>query len=105
MTSARRGEGGSRTTQFCGRIRLIGCVKCGQGGGGGLKSQKFCGRHMYMAPCREVQRLTQLEIFFCEVRARANLAAIKVTTNLEIDLGYGTPTNQQCLSIFRFIQI
>ena len=28
------GEGGSRIAQFCGRIRLIGCVKCGQGGGG-----------------------------------------------------------------------
>ena len=29
---------------------MIGCVKCGQGGGGCLKSPKFCGRHMYMAP-------------------------------------------------------
>ena len=32
--SARRGEGGSRIAQFCGQIRLIGCVKCGRGGGG-----------------------------------------------------------------------
>ena len=29
---------------------MIGCVKCGQGGGGAQKSPKFCGRHMYMAP-------------------------------------------------------
>ena len=28
------GKGGSRIAQFCGRIRLIGCVKCGQGEGG-----------------------------------------------------------------------
>ena len=28
------GRGGSRIAQFCGQIRLIGCVKCGQGEGG-----------------------------------------------------------------------
>ena len=28
------GEGGSRIAQFCGQIVVIGCVKCGQGGGG-----------------------------------------------------------------------
>ena len=30
MTSARRGEGGSRVGQFCRQTVLIGCVKCGR---------------------------------------------------------------------------
>ena len=52
MTSAQRGGGGSRIAQFCGQTVLIGCVKCGRGGGGSHKSPKICGRHMYMAPNR-----------------------------------------------------
>ena len=45
-TEGGRGKG-SRIAKFCGRIRLIGCVKCGQGGGGCPKPPKFCGRHVH----------------------------------------------------------
>ena len=42
MTSAPSGgEGGRRIGQFCGRTVLIGCVKCGQGGGRGSKGPKI----------------------------------------------------------------
>ena len=41
MTSALRGEGGSRIAQFCGRIVLIGCVNAWQRGGGGPEMLKI----------------------------------------------------------------
>ena len=41
MTSARRGEGGWRYAQFCRRIVVIGCMKCGRGGGGESKIPKI----------------------------------------------------------------
>ena len=44
------GRGGSRIAQFCGQTVLIGCVKCGRGGGGCQKSQDFCGRPLCMVP-------------------------------------------------------
>ena len=36
--------------QFCGQTVLIGCVKCGRGGGGCQKSRNFCGRPLCMVP-------------------------------------------------------
>ena len=35
------GRGGLRIARFCGQIRLIGCVKCGRGGGGVSKITEF----------------------------------------------------------------
>ena len=42
-----------RIARFCGQIVLIGCVKCGQGGGRGSKNPKILRTSFMYGPSRE----------------------------------------------------